>query len=55
MARSNMSTVMNKGVEMCCKSFTANLFTVVGLLVEPSTYISKPKGSLEAYISIIKT
>ena len=45
-----MSTVMNEGVKMCYKEVTANLFKVVGLIFEPSKYITKPKGSLEAYI-----
>ena len=39
-----MSTVMNEGVKMRCKAVTANLFTVVGLLVEISTAIEKPKS-----------
>ena len=47
-----MSTLMNEGVKMYCKVVTANLFTLIDLLVEPSTYISKTKGYLEAYISI---
>ena len=50
--RANMSTVMDEGVQMCCKSVTSNLFTVVCLLVEPITSIEKPKGYLEAYLSI---
>ena len=49
--RSNMSKVMNEGVRMHCKSVMANLFTLVGLLVETSTAIQK-KGSLEASIFI---
>ena len=52
MTRANISTVMNKGVKMCCKSVMANLYTVVSLLAEPITSITKPKGYLEAYISI---
>ena len=39
---------MNKGVKMCCKSVTENLFIVVGPLVEPSNIdIAKPKGYIE--------
>ena len=34
---------MNKGVRMCYKAVTDNFFIVVGLLVEPSTAIAKPK------------
>ena len=49
--RANMSTVMNKGVNMSYKYVTEKLFTVVGLLVEPITAIGK-KGSLQEYISI---
>ena len=45
--RANMSMVMNKGVKMHCKAVTANLFAVLGLLVEPSTAISKPNFFLE--------
>ena len=37
------STVMNEGVNMQRKAVTANLFTVVGLLVEHSTAIAKKK------------
>ena len=36
--------IMNKGVNIHCKSVTAKVFTVVGLLVEISTYIYKTKG-----------
>ena len=36
-----------------CKNFTANLLTISGLLVEPSTAIAKPKSSLEVYITIM--
>ena len=42
----------NKGVVMHCKAVTDNLLTVLCLLVEPSTAITKPKGSIEAYLSI---
>ena len=37
---------------MCCKEVTTDLLAVVGLIVEPSTYILKPKGSLEESLSI---
>ena len=40
---------MNEVVEMHFKSFMTNFFTVVGLLVEISTSIAKPKGYFEAY------
>ena len=50
--RANMSRVTNKGVMMRCKAVTANLLTVVGLPVEPSTAIAKPKGYLDASLSI---
>ena len=43
-----MSRDMNKGFVILCKTITANLLEILGLLVEPSTYISKPKGYLEA-------
>ena len=39
MTRENMSKVMNEGVDMRFKTFTANCFTGVGLFVEPSTDI----------------
>ena len=43
-----MSTVMNYGVYMRCKSVTAQHFTIVGSFVEPSiTALANPKGSLE--------
>ena len=35
-----------------CKTITANLLTIVCLLVAPRIFISKPKGSPEAYIPI---
>ena len=50
--RENISRVMNVGVMILCKSVTANLLTVVGLLVDLSTSIVKPKVSLESYLSI---
>ena len=49
-----MSTVINDRFKMRCKSVIYNLLIVVGLLVEPSTAIVKPKGYLEAYIYIRK-
>ena len=52
MKSDKMSRVMNKGVIMHCKEFKMNLLTVVGLIFEPSTDIVKPKGSIEAYLSI---
>ena len=50
--RANMSRETNEGVIMCCKKITANLLTIVDLLVEPGTSLSKPKDSLDASISI---
>ena len=47
-----MSRDINKGVMMHCKTITANLLTVVRLLVEPSKAIEKEKGSLEASVYI---
>ena len=38
-----------------CKAGMSNMLTVVGLIVQPSTAIAKPKDSLEAYIFICKT
>ena len=39
--------MMNKGVGICCKSVTANLITVVDIIIEPSIAIEKPMCSLE--------
>ena len=47
-----MSTLMNEGVEIHCKSVTAQVFTVVGLIVEIGTAIAKSRGFLEANHSI---
>ena len=49
-----MSRVKNEGVMMSYKEVTAKFLSVVCLVVEPSTPIAKPKGSIEAYIYIIK-
>ena len=49
-----MSRETNEGVMMHCKSITANLLTIVGLLVENITSLAKPKASLEASLSIRK-
>ena len=46
-ARANISTVMNKGVKMLYKVTTTKIFTFLAVIVELSTYVSKPKGSLE--------
>ena len=54
MTRANISRVMNEGVMMRCKAVTANLLTVVGLIVYSSAAISKPKVYLEAYLSIMQ-
>ena len=50
--KSNMSTVVNKGVKMRCEAVTEKLFIVVGIRIEPGTSIEKPKGSPEACIYI---
>ena len=47
-----MPMVMNYEVKMNCKAVTYKLFTVVVILVEYSTSIEKPKGSLKEYFSI---
>ena len=48
----NMSAVMNKGVNICCKPVTTGVFTSVGIIVELSTSITKSNISLEEYHSI---
>ena len=53
MKREKMSTVMKKGVNICSKAVTTQVFTVVGLLVEPGASISKIKGYLEDCPSIM--
>ena len=40
---------------MHCRSVTANVLALVGILIEPSTSIAKPKGYIEASVSISKT
>ena len=52
--RANMPRKTNEGVMILCKTITANLLTIVGLLVEPITSLAKPKASLEASLSIRK-
>ena len=47
-----MSTVMNEGFKISCKAVMTQLFTVLGILVELSKTIAKPKGYLEASPSI---
>ena len=42
--RANMPRKTNEGVMILCKTITANLLTIVGLLVEPITSLEKPKG-----------
>ena len=37
-----------------CKAHTANLLTLVGLIIGPIIFIAKTKGSMEAYLSIIQ-
>ena len=46
-----MSTVMNKRIEILCKAVTTQVFTVVSLLVEPSTAIEKPNVSIEGSLT----
>ena len=43
-----MLTVMNKGVNTCCKSVTTLVLTAVGLLVDLGAEIAEPKSSLGA-------
>ena len=50
--RANMSRVINKGVMMNCKVVIRNSLTVLGPICKPSTDNVKPKGSVEAYLSI---
>ena len=50
----NMSRETNEGVMMRFKTITANLKTIVHLLVEPIISLAKPKASVEAYIYIRK-
>ena len=45
-------TVMNEGVNIHYKSVMTQVFTVLGLVVELGTAISKSKGYLEAYLYI---
>ena len=47
-----MSRETNEGVMMRFKTITANLSTIVHLLVEPIKSLEKPKASLEASFSI---
>ena len=47
-----MSTVMKKVVEINFKAVTTQVFTV--LLVKLGTVIQKPKGSIDAYTSIMQ-
>ena len=42
-----MSMVMNKGVKSRFKAVMVNFFTIVGILVEPSTAIGVKSGSNE--------
>ena len=48
----NMLRDKNEEVMICCKTITSNFLTIVRLLVEPSTSLSKPKASLEASLYI---
>ena len=47
-----MSTVTNKAVKMCCKEFMAIFKIVIGIIVELSVSIAKPKGYLKSYTYI---
>ena len=49
-----MSREKNEGFMMHCKSVMNNFLTVLGLIVEPSTEIAKPKGSIQESLSIRK-
>ena len=42
-----MSTVMNEGVKMHCKSVMTNVFTLVCIILELIKAIEKPKCSLQ--------
>ena len=44
--------VMNQGVKIHCKSVTTQVFSVLVLLVELAAAIEKPKGFIEASLSI---
>ena len=50
--RENISKGTNKGFMMCHKTITANLLTMVGLLVEHITPLAKRKDYIEALLSI---
>ena len=39
--------LINEGVKSRCKAFTAQVFTVVGLVVELGISITKPRGYIE--------
>ena len=47
--------VMNNGVNIHCKAVTAQVFTIVGFLVEIGISIEKSKGNHEESLSIRKT
>ena len=44
----------NEVVMMPCKSITAKLLTVLGILIEPSASIATRKGYVDAYIYIMQ-
>ena len=52
MIRAKMSTIMKNGVNIHSKAVTTQVFTVVYLIVELSTTISNPKGSIYESTSI---
>ena len=48
----NMSEVMNEQVNICCKAFMNQVFTVVGLIVKLGTEIAKSNSCIYASPSI---
>ena len=45
---------MNEVFNISCKAFMTQVFSVLGIIVELSISILKPKGYLESYTSIIR-
>ena len=54
MTREKISRETNEGVMMHCKTITANFFTIVGLLVEPSPSIVKKRLILRHISPFVK-
>ena len=42
--------IINEGIKTSFKAVMNQVFTIVGLIVELITTISKPQGSIEAFI-----